>query len=49
MAHPRRTQRLKLVQISHHQASLLDMVRKDLLNLLRTKVVLLFGAQAQVG
>ena len=49
MAHPRQIQRLKLVQISHHQAFLLNMARKDLLNWLRTKVVLLFGSQAQVG
>lgn len=49
MAHPRRTQRLKLVQIWHHQAFLLGMVRKGLLNLLRTKVVLLYGVQVQVG
>ena len=49
MAHPRRTQHSTLVLISHHQAFLLGMLRKDLLSLLQTKVVLLFGAQAQVG
>ena len=46
MAHPRRTQHSKLALISHHEAFL---VRRDLLSLFQTKVLLFFGAQAQVG
>ena len=49
MAHPRRTQHSKLVLISHHQAFLLKLARRDLLSLLQTKVVLLFGMQPQAG